>query len=159
MVCGMELPFQIPTSNLIFIDQRITCGKPVEPRFYKCDFSGGIPCRKCGDDLDEDAVVKFNKLKLDFNTVLPCCSSASCATGPHDGWKMSGKTKRNIRGRKRKKKTLDIDLKTFKPRPLGNSIDTLQLWLADSKLAWNQLRELLSTHILENNPPPCYYRF
>ena len=56
---------------------------------------------------------------------------------------MSGKTKRNIRGRKRKKKTLDIDLKTFKPRPLGNSIDTLQLWLADSKLAWNQLRELL----------------
>ena len=82
---------------------------------HKCDFNWGIPCRKCGDDLDEDSVVKFNTLKLDFNNVLPCCSSASCAKGPQDGWKSSGKTKRHIRSRKRKQVVLDIDLKTFKP--------------------------------------------
>ena len=136
----MELVFS-GKSQIIFTDQRLSCCNPVEARFYKNDF-GCLPCHKCGAELESDAIEKFNHLKKEFHNVLPCCKGV-CAVGPTKGWKTTGKTKTNIRARKRKAvyKYMNIDLKTFKPRPIEES---LQDWLADSIPAWNQLLSKLN---------------
>ena len=120
--------------------KKIACGGP---RYYKLESDREIPCRKCGEPLDEKATMKFNTLCGDYTNVLPCCNSVNCAKGPQAGWKTSGKSKRLIHTRKRKSVALNINLKDFKPRPLGNSVESLQEWLNDSKPAWDQLRVLL----------------
>ena len=70
----------------------------------------------------------------------PCCDGTSCAVGPNQGWKLSAKTKQALLGKKRKAVPMDIDLATFKPRPIGNTPEALTNWLADSKPAWDPLR-------------------
>ena len=63
--------------------------------------------------------------------------------GPNAGWKFSGATKQKVRGAKRKATMMNIDLQSFKPHPIGNTKESLQTWLADSKPAWDQLRTML----------------
>ena len=127
--------------SLIFTDQRLTCSNPVEARFYKSKFDY-IPCHKCGAELDADGIEKFHLMKRDYLTVLPCCTGV-CAVGPTKGWITKGKSKRNIRAGKRKAICMNINLTTFQPRPIGNTVESLQDWLADSIPAWNQLLSLL----------------
>ena len=52
-----------------------------------------------------------------------------------DGWIMNGVTKKTVNPLKRK--TPNVDLRTFSPRPFEHSFDG---WLADSTQVWNQLR-------------------
>ena len=75
----MALEFPNP-SQVITTDQRLTCGKSIEARFYKIKRFKCFPCYKCGIDLSAEDALKFNKLKLEFNNVLPCCNGA-CAVG------------------------------------------------------------------------------
>ena len=69
-----------------------------------------------------------------------CSKSKKC---PNAGWKFSGATKQKVRGAKRKATMMNIDLQSFKPHPIGNTKESLQTWLADSKPAWDQLRTML----------------
>ena len=124
-------------SQHIFTDQRLTCTNSVESRFYKNDF-GFIPCQKCGCNLGPDGITKFNSLKKDYSTVIPCCNGV-CAVGPAKGWRTSGKSKKKLRSVKRKAVSMNIDLHKFRPRPIGGTVASLRNWLADSRPAWNQL--------------------
>ena len=49
--------------------------------------------------------------------------------------------KRGIRGRGQKRKAvlMNLDLKKFRPRSIGETPESLANWLADSRPAWNQL--------------------
>ena len=114
-ICGMALDFpQNSQHNVIFTDQRLTCNNSVESRFYKNDF-GFIPCHKCGIDLDDDGIAKFNSLKKEFANVIPCCNGV-CAAGPTKGWKTTGQSKRKLRNGKRKALAMNIDLHQFRSR-------------------------------------------
>ena len=88
-------------------------------------FSGGV-------------ATKFNSLKKDYSTVIPCCTGV-CAVGSTKGWKVSGKSKKKLRNGKRKARSMNIDLHQFRPRPIGGTVESLQVWLADSRPAWDQL--------------------
>ena len=101
---------------------------------------GFIPCHKCGDDLEEESAKKFHTLKNSFLNVIPA-NDRRCTTGPGNGWKTSGQNKRGIRGRGQKRKAvlMNLDLKKFRPRSIGETPESLANWLADSRPAWNQL--------------------
>ena len=86
-------------------------------------------------------IYKFDELKSKYSTVLPCCEG-KCSIGPHKGWKFSNPVKHMIRG-KRKVVEMNIDLSSFKPRPMGNTEKSFQNWLTDSIPAWDQLRNKL----------------
>ena len=68
-------------------------------------------------------------------------SQQMIADGPGNGWKTSGQNKRGIRGRGQKRKAvlMNLDLKKFRPRSIGETPESLANWLADSRPAWNQL--------------------
>ena len=89
-------------------------------------FSGGV-------------ATKFNSLKKDYSTVIPCCTGV-CAVGSTKGWKVSGKSKKKLRNGKRKARSMNIDLHQFRPRPIGGTVEHLQVWLADSRPAWATMR-------------------
>ena len=95
-----------------------------------------LVCYRCGEELDEEAIRKFNDLKLNWQTVLPACSG-KCSNAPNSGWITKVKTKRGAKSSagKKRKPACSIDLSTFRPRPIEDNFDD---WLADSKLAWNQ---------------------
>ena len=94
-----------------------------------------LVCHRCGEQLEDGAVQKFNKLKLEWHTVLPACSG-KCANAPNHGWVPTGITKKGAKSRP-KRKRVNVDLSTFIPRPIEDGFDA---WLADSKLAWSQIR-------------------
>ena len=98
------------------------------------------PCHKCGDDLEEESAKKFHTLKNSFLNVIPA-NDRRCTTGTGNGWKTSGQNKRGIRGRGQKRKAvlMNLDLKKFRPRSIGETPESLANWLADSRPAWNQL--------------------
>ena len=57
--------------------------------------------------------------------------------------KNKGKTKDGVTadrpGSDKRIRERGIDLSTYTPRPIGDSMESLKDWLADSKPAWNQL--------------------
>ena len=57
---------------------------------------------------------------------------------PLKGWRVSGKSKKKQK-RKRKALSMNIDLHQFRPRPIGGTVESLQVWLADSRPSWDQL--------------------
>ena len=71
---------------------------------------------------------------MDVGTVLPACHGR-CSKAPYDGWIMNGVTKKTVNPLKRK--TPNVDLRTFSPRPFEHSFDG---WLADSRQVCDQLR-------------------
>ena len=132
-MCGVSL--ELPDfCQVIVTDQRLTCSSPVESRYYNIkSFDIVLVCHKCGESLDDNSVIKFNKLKQQYRTVLPACHGR-CSKAPQDGWTMKGVTKKTVKALKRK--TPNVDLRTFCPRPIEHSFDG---WLADSKQVWNQI--------------------
>ena len=120
--------------------QLLTSSSPVEKRYYNVkDLDLVLVGYRCGEELDEDAIKKFNELKEQWKTVLPACSG-KCSNAPNKGWITTGQTKQGAKysaGIKRTANTISIDLKSFRPRPIEASFDD---WLADSKLAWRQHR-------------------
>ena len=107
----------------------------MEPRYYNIkNFDITLVCRQCGTDLNDSAINKFNRLKQEFKIVLPACTG-KCSNAPNHGWTTSG-PKKNVVGQKRKR---NIDVLTFRPRPLGG-LKSFPGWLSDSKLLWNELR-------------------
>ena len=134
--CGVA--FDLPVScQIITTDQRLTCSSPVQNRFYNVkDLDLILVCYRCGEELDEDSIQKFNDLKLKWKTVLPACSG-KCSNAPNSGWITKGETKQGTKSSagKKRKPACSIDLSTFRPRPIEDNFDD---WLADSKLAWNQ---------------------
>ena len=83
--------------------------------------------------MDADGIEKFHLMKRDYLTVLPCCTGV-CAVGPTKGWITKGKSKRNIRAGKRKAICMNINLTTFQPRPIGNTVESLQDCQFDSRV-------------------------
>ena len=89
--------------------------------------------------------------------VLPACKEGSdCSSKPNGGWvtlkpKKAGisqaKKSRQVfrsqkKSTKRKAAQLKIDLKTYKCTKIEHSFE---IWLAESKLAWDQLRYEIRT--------------
>ena len=90
----------------------------------------------------KDLVHKFNNLTTQFKNVKPRCEGCG-RYKPQKGWITSGPTKYGLtthrESKKRKSEMLQIDLATFKPRPLEVVHVGIREWLADSRLAWSQL--------------------
>ena len=97
-------------------------------------------CHRCGDELEDEAIEKFNQLKTEWKTVLPACSG-KCSNAPKLGWVTSGVTKKGVTAAGSLKRK-HVDLRSFVPRPIEGSFGD---WLADSKLVWDQLRFELRT--------------
>ena len=94
------------------------------------------PVRGGARRLDKSAIQKFHTLKQEWKTVLPACSG-KCSNAPNLGWITKGVTKKAPKPRPKRKHVGNIDLCTFRPRPIEGCFAD---WLADSKLAWEQLR-------------------
>ena len=105
----------------------------------------------CGMKLEEDGILKFQKLQMQYKVVLPACDAKDCTANPKLGWLCSSPTKQGVkdstrvmRGKrdnkvagKRDASALSIDLNTFKCRRVESDFDG---WLADSIRVWDQLR-------------------
>ena len=92
--------------------------KPVEPRFFNItSFDVVLVCHQCGEELDDDAISKFNDLKVEWKTVLPACPG-KCSNAPNLGWVTRGVTKKTRKPTLKRKNAVSIDLRTFRPRPI-----------------------------------------
>ena len=100
-----------------------------------------LVCRLCGQELDDDAIQKFNTLKRKWKTVLPVCSG-KCSNAPNLGWVTKGATKKALMHRPKRKFTGNIDVRTFRSRPIEGCFAD---WLEDSKQVWNQIRFISRT--------------
>ena len=101
-----------------------------------------IVCHQCGELLDIEGVNKLNDLQKEYRLVLPWCTG-QCSNAPGDGWITKGKTKEGVLsdrpGSAKRVRERGIDLSTYTPRAIGDSMESLYDWLTDSKPAWNQL--------------------
>ena len=88
--------------------------------------------------MSEEGISKFKELKLEYKIVLPCCLG-DCSKIAHSGWVLKGKKKSIAKSKKRKVISLNLDLKEWKPKPIGSTLEFLREWLDDSKPAWSQL--------------------
>ena len=133
-------------NNIIFTDQRLTCGQKVENLLYKLipADSACIPCHKCGVWISDESAEKFHQLEEEFNTILPCCDYSKCSKGPNQGWKMTTGSKKKVilKGGARKRPRAPPSDCDFTIPPLRvYSWGTCQEWLAESRHAWRQQRQ------------------
>ena len=166
----MKIAFQYARRRRIFlILQTETIGFPLQNRilahrFRKKIASGGMSSSLCvsnilwnnsiiddlrgkswSEILSPEAKEVYRKLTSKWNTVIPRCQEHSNTRLENWGWNVSSPTKKQIigGGTKRKAVSMDLDLQTYKPRPLPNATECTQkvfdAWLADSLPAWSQL--------------------
>ena len=130
------------------ISNNMVCSSKIERQYYKLQIDFPVVCYMCGMKLEEDGILKFQKLRTQYKVVLPACDAEDCTAKPNMGGICSSPTKRGVKDSKRAKRdakvagkrnasALSIDLKTFKIRPIGSDFDG---WLADSKRVWDQHR-------------------
>ena len=141
-MCGAQLGIKTE-NNIIFTDQRLTCGQKVENRLYKLipGDSACIPCHKCGVWISDESAEKFHQLENEFNTILPCCDCSKCSKGPNQGWKTTAKKKVKNGGARKRPRAPPSDCDFTIPPLRVDSWRSCQEWLAESRHAWRQQRQ------------------